>query len=89
MRVALLGLFLTACPPAPHVPPVGDAGPNPAGAVCTHLAALDCPEGKDPTCEVVTRRVMLSGLVRFDVPCVLSATTQDAVRACPAVRCRP
>lgn len=89
MRVALLGLFLTACPPAPHVPPVGDAGPNPAGAVCTHLAALDCPEGKDAGCVAVTRRVMSSGLTSFDARCVLAAPTQEAVRACPAVRCRP
>lgn len=93
MRLHIVAcLVLAACSATPHIAPEPlpdmDGGVSVPGAVCRHLAALDCPEGKDTACIVVTRRVLTSSLVVFDARCVLSATTQDAARACPAVRCR-
>lgn len=88
--IVLLALVLAACSATPRIDPepMPDGGASVPVVVCKHLASLDCPEGKDAGCVAVTRRVMSSGLTSFDARCVLAASTQEAVRACPAVRCR-
>jgi len=92
MRLSVIvATLLVACSATPRIDPepMPDGGASVPAVVCKHLAALDCPEGKDAGCVTVTRRVMSSGLTAFDARCVLAAATQEAVRACPAVRCRP
>lgn len=92
MKLAIVcAALVAACSATPRIDPepLPDGGASIPASVCRHLAALDCPEGKDAGCVAVTRRVMSSGIVAFDARCVLAATTQEAARACPAVRCKP
>lgn len=92
MKLAIvIATLLVACSATPRIDPepMPDGGASIPAVVCKHLAALDCPEGKDAACVAVTRRVLSSSLTAFDARCVVSAPTQEAVRACPAVRCRP
>jgi hypothetical protein len=82
---ALVASLTVACPPTPpepHVAPVGDAGQNPAGAICQHLAALKCAEGVDVDCVVVVKRVLDTRIVDLKPACLLQATTKSEVRAC-------
>lgn len=90
MKLAIVfAALIAACSATPKIDPepLPDGGASIPAAVCRHLSSLDCPEGKDG-CVAVTRRVMSSGIVAFDARCVLAATTQETVRACPSVRCR-
>ena len=84
-----------AAPPAPVPPSSADAGPAPApvpmtpvGQACFNLAALGCPEGKDPSCVAVTQHAIDSGLTKVPLDCLTRAKTAAAARVCGFVACK-
>jgi hypothetical protein len=55
--------------------------------VCSHLAALGCPEEADPTCAILIGKVQDASLGDLKPACLLAAGTVKAVQACGTVAC--
>ena len=100
--VLILAVSVMGCPP-PEVPtpPVPDAGQDveqpdvvelecstPATCVCARYHQLGC-EGEDQdTCIEVTEDIIRERIIPFDPECIIAATTKEAARRCPGVKCR-
>lgn len=84
-------LLDAAPPPAPTPTNTADAAPpvpmTPVGAACFNLAALGCPEGKDPQCVAVTQHALDSRLTKVPLACLTTAKTAAAARTCGFVSC--
>jgi hypothetical protein len=99
----ILAVSVMGCPP-PEVPtpPVPDAGQDveqpdvvelecstPATCVCARRLQLGCEGSEDlDTCVVVTTDIIRERIIPFDPECIIAATTKEAVRRCPGVKCR-
>jgi hypothetical protein len=87
MRLTLIGFLvcLGGCtlplPPSP---------PTPAYAtICGNLATLGCPEGLASNCATTFENAENERMADLKPSCLLSAKTQDEVRACGTVKCQP
>lgn len=85
-------LFVFACLPKP-VPVVPGPAPAPnesltCADVCEHLHALECPAGgntpKGATCLDVCRGVQESGVIAWNLSCLVQSQTCAGADACPA-----
>lgn len=88
-----VALMLGACCSCPSKP-AGPVAPAKDGSVealaCFNLRVHGCPEGDaapapGDTCEVVLARA--DPRLGFDAKCIADATTVEAIRACPNVKC--
>ena len=61
------------------------------GRACERLRAVGCPEGMPNARGTSCYRVIVRAarLQRLPLSCIASAGSQDAVRACGFVRCKP
>ncbi len=82
--------LLAGCPPTP----TPDPGPQPVpvgsacSRACDNLAALECPEGRDPSCAATCQKVQDGRLTDFKPECLATAKTQAAAVECGTVTCR-
>lgn len=91
------GLAIAACPPPGPRPPVpapvptvdaGGGGPSAATCetVCAHWRELSCKEGGPTpggiTCERVCENVQSSGVIEWDLRCMVAVASCEAIEQC-------
>ena len=92
-------LLAIGCPPLVVVGPVspgsrGGAGgalaaPDEADALCQHLGAIGCKEGRDAACAPTLRKLDARPIIPLDRACLRAATSREAAAKCRGVRCLP
>ena len=90
-------MLADACGPAPQPAPLPpsdggeeelDAGRVTPAAVCAHLAALDCAEGKAPNCVSAFEHAQSTRLTDLKPADLMKAKDKAAVRKVGTVRCK-
>jgi hypothetical protein len=54
---------------------------------CSNMVSLECSEGSADNCVSVLESASAQGITPISVPCVATATSPAAVRACGAIAC--